>query len=246
MCAYACRSSILGSGSTIDCLYYIWGCYTQAMSKNPLQNTKKVFLRIFNWSIYWLWLGRWPTHDWRGVEYTEGTLAWKLAHETKWLAGGHFGMFFCFIGDLDWQTKWWELENYDSTTRPCYYCPATLGHPNWRDFKSTAAWVALCYTQASWAAAHPDRLSTLSLEFISIYTLCTDWMHIKYLGSDQYFYGSILYYMVTMMMSSLDTPEHNMSTVMGLLRAAWRDTGVDSSLTFHTITIRMFSNKDSH
>lgn len=151
-------------------------------------------------------------------------------------------MIFGLIGDLDYFTKFWELEKHDSKDNPCYFCPCNLTSMNWRDFKPNASWVAATYTHEQWVATHPGRLSFLMMSFISVFTLCTDWMHVKYLGSDQYFFGSILSYMSFIMMDGA-TPQDNMETIMGFIRAYYRQHAVASY--FKVITVGMFTSKDS-
>ena len=223
-------------------MYYIWSCYGQAFSNVAGQNTKKAFLKILAWSCRWLLLGRWPTHDHNDVEYPENSPGWKLAYEVYHLAGGFRAVIFSLIGDLDYHTKFWELENHNSTVQPCYYCPCNLTDVNWRNFLPTAAWVAATYTNAQWIAAHPDRLAFLALPWVTVLTVCSDWMHVKYLGTDQYFFGSVLHYMVFTMMRTRGTPDQNMITVMNMLRDFFRENRV--GCCFKHITVRMFSNKD--
>jgi len=236
-----CRSSIVGNGSTPDSLYYIWSCFLATAAKNVATGSLASFLVILNWSLFWLHLGRWPTHHWDGTAYLPGSKAYSLAHDTKWLADGFYGVLWALIGDLDYFYKWLNLENHASTTAPCMICPANLVDPNWRDFRSTAAWVGRLYTHASWVAAHPNRLSIFFLQFVTVYTLCADYMHCKYLGVDQYLFGGVLWYMVHVMMPLAD-PVANMSVLMIALKAEFRKEQVSS---YSMITVNMFANSDS-
>ena len=189
-------------------------------------------------------LGRWPTHHWDGTEYRVGTRAYRLAHEVRYLADGFYGVLWGLIGDLDYFYKWLLLENHASGTAPCMLCPAnlgTLGRPNWRDFRNNAAWIGHTYGHAAWADAHPNRLSLLLLPFVSVHTLCNDYMHCKYLGVDQYLMGSILWYMCNKMMPGGDAVA-NMAVVMTALKIQFRTRDVDS---YDLITVNMFSLKES-
>ena len=243
MFAYHFRSSIVGNGSTADSLYYIWSCFLVSASKVPEvnKNTVKRFFVILNWSLYWLNLGRWPTHHWDGTAYLPGTAAYNLAYNVRYLADGYYGIPLALIGDLDYFYKWLELENHSSTTAPCMCCAANLTTFNWRDCRTVAAWIGSTYTHATWVAAHPNRLSLFFLSFITIYCLCPDYMHCKYLGCDQYLMGSILWYMCQKLMEDPD-PSVNMARIMVLLKRQFRQRDVSS---FGIITINMFSNKDS-
>ena len=69
------RSSMLGYGGTNEVQYLIWTCPLQSIWKSALasQDTVKVFLQILGWSLHWLYLGRWPTHNWNGEEFAENS-----------------------------------------------------------------------------------------------------------------------------------------------------------------------------
>ena len=47
-----------------------------------------------------------------------------------------------------------------------------------------------------WIAANPHRHPLLALIGASVLTVYPDWMHVKYLGTDQYLLGSVLKLMV--------------------------------------------------
>ena len=183
----------MGNGSTADSLYYIWSLFLVTAATDAVNGSMARFLQILNWSLFWLHLGRWPTHHWDGTAYLPGTAAYELAHTVRFLADGYYGVLFSLIGDLDYFYKWLKLENHASTTAPCMYCPANLTDPNWRDMRSCAPWNTREYTHITWVIAHPERLSLFFLEFVSVYTLCADFMHCKYLGVDQYLFGSTLW-----------------------------------------------------
>ena len=186
-------TSWFARGSTTDNMFYIWSCFLPLMAKGEAitADTYKTFFKILAWSFLWLWKGLWPTHDWNGRAYKRGTREWKLAHEVRHLAGGFFGLLFGILGDLDFLAKGIGLEFHGATaTHPCVWCPATLEHLNWRDFRPQATWKQHCYTKRSWSRTH-DEHPLLSLPFCCIFTILADYMHVKYLGVDQYFFGSV-------------------------------------------------------
>ena len=94
------------------------------------------------------------------------------------------------------------------------YCQCTSTGPlTWTDFKQTALWRSFQWTQATWLAWE-DRspLSLLGLPGCGYWTICYDYMHVKYLGTDMYMFGSVLAVLTTLVMTKSE--EEN-------LREAW-------------------------
>ena len=86
-----------------------------------------------------------------------------------------------------------ELEHHGSNT-PCIYCPANSTTMPWRDFRAPRAlWMSQIWTHTAWSAAHAHRNALLKLEFVTVHCLYVDLMHAKYLGTDMYFLGSVLW-----------------------------------------------------
>ena len=150
---------MLGSGTTNDMKYLIWTCPIHSFWKSILgnQDTMKVFCRILGWSLHWLYLGRWPSHDWNGDEFAETSKFGKLASDMYHLADGYGGVLFGTNCDLDFYYKVLRLENHNNQTRPCIWCPGNLTTLNWKDFRDAAPWLLSVYNTASWQEAHPDR-----------------------------------------------------------------------------------------
>jgi hypothetical protein len=90
---------MLGSGTTNEVQYLMWTCHTLALNQSSIaaHDTLKVFFKVLSWSLHWLFLGRWPTHDWNGVEYQEGTKDFTLAYDVYWLAEGYAAVLFPII-----------------------------------------------------------------------------------------------------------------------------------------------------
>ena len=190
----------------------------------------------------WMQRGRWPTHDWMGQEYQEGTEEHRLASEDFWLADGWAGGFFALDADLDAFYKTWRLENPTHATHPCCWCPAGVsGDLNWRDFRPSAGWIDQCYGADSWRAAHPDPLELFLIFFVTIATINPDWMHVKYLGVDQYLFASALKLLTHHHMAG--DPVANMAEVMQHLTEYFRANNVRHA--YKLITTKMYCNKDT-
>ena len=84
-------SGVLAQGSTIETKTYIFGLFDKCNVTEPTTHCTMTHIwKIVFWSLFWLWLGRWPTHDWHGIEYQRDSPEGKLAHEDIWLADGFF------------------------------------------------------------------------------------------------------------------------------------------------------------
>ena len=200
------------------------------------QDTMVEFCLILNWSLWWLYLGRWPTHDYQGHPYRAGTEEYKLATTVYWLAQGFCGIVWGLQGDLDWFHKGMRLENHSRNENPCCCCPAGMADPSWRDFRDCAAWCLLVYTAERWREVHPNPLPIFGI-LINGETILIDYMHVKYLGVDQYLFGSVLSMLVFHIMPG--NPQQNMSTVFSFLQAFWQHHRTGGA--FRLITINMFS-----
>ena len=58
-------SLLAGAVSTLDSMVWIWGVFEKFILPGE-HGTIDIFMSILTWSFYWLWLGKWPTEDWRG------------------------------------------------------------------------------------------------------------------------------------------------------------------------------------
>jgi hypothetical protein len=97
------------------------------------------------------------------------------------------------------------------------------------------------YNDETWRASHPNALPFLLLFFITIATINPDWMHIKYLGVDQYFFGSVLKVLTHHFLPG--DPADNMCLVMGHLKTYFKSKKVPNA--YKLITVNMYSNKDA-
>jgi hypothetical protein len=61
--------SLVGTGRSYERLFYIFSIFQSMLVTTSGSKTYRVIHRMLKWSFYWLWLGRWPTCDWRGRPY---------------------------------------------------------------------------------------------------------------------------------------------------------------------------------
>ncbi|CAE8728388.1 unnamed protein product [Polarella glacialis] len=134
-------SSLLGSGSTLDMLFWIWSVFDKLCHTGDCDGTMQSFFAILKWSFFWLWIGKWPDEDW----YNPLSAAGKKAG--SFLAAGFFGVLFAIEGDLEYLTLHLDLPRHSLQSGP----------------------------------------------WVTAVSIALDYMRCKYLGSDMYQFGSVLY-----------------------------------------------------
>ena len=63
--------SLLGTGKTLDMQFYIFSLFQGLLSTKDGRSTYRRIHERMRWSLFWLWLGRHPTHDPYGEPYAE-------------------------------------------------------------------------------------------------------------------------------------------------------------------------------
>ena len=127
------------------------------------------------------------------------------------LAGGFKACLWSVIGDLDYFVSILQLPNFNSQ-RPCTLCRCSLSGVNtWSNFMSD--WKA-------WGGRSPCPL--FDLPFTSGLSVSMDWMHSKYLGVDQYCYGSILALLTVQIMPN-DDPQRNLNILWSDILSFYRE-----------------------
>lgn len=185
--------SALTSGlSTKEALMWIWACPPSLFDEGD-HGALATFWECMAWSFTCLFTGKWPERDHRNMRYPAGSKEARRAGTP--LAGGYYGVMVGLIGDLDYCTKFLKLPHWASSKEPCSRCKATKsGSLTWKDSRLVAPWRATVYTPSTWLA-HPARSTCPIFEApnITAVSVQPDLMHIKYLGYQQYFFGSVLW-----------------------------------------------------
>jgi hypothetical protein len=140
------------------------------------------------------------------------------------LAGGFFGVLWAILGDLDYMVKILDLPNFKSKVNPCTLCKCSgVGDNSWTDFRPNAKWLKQCWTAFEWLAWEDRSKNPLfTLPGVTCLTVCLDYMHMKYLGSDQYQFGSVLYVLVFKVMKSQGSPLENLTRIHHVIRAFYK------------------------
>ena len=124
------------------------------------------------------------------------------------LAAGYAGCLWSIIGDLDYFCSILRLRNFNSS-RPCPLCRCSLSGTNsWSDFSPTAPWRSQIWSLESWKKwPARSQCPLFDAVFLSALTVHLDYLHSKYLGVDQYCYGSVLALLTCRIMDN--TPQEN-------------------------------------
>ena len=156
--------------------HYIFGCWSKSFNKNTIDG----FWSIMLWSFRCMFLGAWPSHDWRNVEYRPGSPEATRAGTP--LAGGRspppplFVLSFC---EFLYAPK-------STSLKLCVLCRAERrGENTWHDHRDLAKWRATNWTSDCWFAWESRSQCALFSDpqrFVSGLFAHYDWMHCKYLG----------------------------------------------------------------
>ena len=98
------------------------------------------------------------------------------------------------------------------------HCKCTMTGPmTWSDFRSEATWRNTRWDPEDWRSwEQRTKCVLLTLPGASCWTIAYDWVHVKYLGVDQYIFGSVLFVLVCMVMPGED--EANLATCWAFLK----------------------------
>ena len=216
-------SSMLASGSTIMKNYMIVMIHKLLCCKSiGCHHTLNAVFDQLIWSFQILFDGKWPQADADGIAYQPGTPEFAKAGTP--LAGGYRGTLFIMRGDLEYFSNTLGLEHFGSLS-PCFLCRANCSNDDipWADCRANRAkWMSTCWSNVDWEAAKPNRHRIFrDVPGVSISTVIPDIMHTKHLGSDSYFYGSVLKLLVCDILTG--NKEDNLNQVFSEIKAEYKD-----------------------
>lgn len=168
-------------------------------------------MKRMKWSFAALFEGKWPTRDDQGSNIRGGG---------DFLNRGYRGILYLLKGDLDYLSKTLGLPNCGSTN-PCTWCPANLTNIPWWDLRPGCEWGKQLYTAGIELAGVCELFRVPGVTLMSV---CPDWMHNKNLGTDMYFYGSVIWLLVYKIMGQ--SPEENLLSLENDLKKAYGDRGI--------------------
>ena len=230
--------SLLGVGVTAERMLWIWGVFDKIIETGEA-GTLEHFWKIISWSFFWLLQGKWPSVDWNGLPYAPNTIEHQRAG--TFLAEGYCGTIYAVMGDLDYLAKTLELPR-STSTNPCCLCRCTLhGDSSWRDNHDGAGWRTSLWQPSEWIVWEGrSKCELFSIPGVSAVTVALDWMHNKYLGMDQYVFGSVFYVLCFMLLPA--TPVDNLQTCWSFIKQYYKDNHVTNR--YQSITkLSMFLRK---
>ena len=128
-----CWMCILGSGPTLLLKQYIFGLFTA----NRTRQTMPQAWLIICWSLWFAYLGTFPTFDHNKIDYTDPTAAEFLIAGHP-LAAGLFIVLWLLKGDLKHFHENIDLRGYNDLD-PCDFCPCKKT----QRLHSTKPWMSL-------------------------------------------------------------------------------------------------------
>ena len=200
--------SILSTGTTLMTNFLIFFIWKFLKCTGGEKDTYEKFWVVLCWSLRALWLGQWPATDWSGEPYPPGSREARRAGQP--LAGGYFCTLWCIRADLDFLSSTLGLSSA-SSRQPCACCRANSTDLPWTDHRPESAWRATIWRNPQWRVEHPGRMQLFHLPGVGIRQVHPDLMHVKHLGTDPHFYGSVLQFLTHHMMPG--SPEENLGAL---------------------------------
>ena len=133
------------------------------------------------------------------------------------------GVLFALTGDLDYLHGMLGCPNASLVSGPCVWCQCTgTGENTWCDFRQGGPWRMTRWSPQEWRLwENRNRLSLLTLPGASCWTIHYDWLHCKYLGMDEYIFGSVMAVLVNYV--TPQSAEQNLQTAWAYLRQFFKD-----------------------
>ena len=213
------------------------------VSKALNGNTFMTIWRMLTWSLHWLWEGRWPDVDWNNNRFLARSIDGlrKLLPLAGTREDGLFGLVWVIKGDLDWVYDRLRLANFRALAQgPCCLCPCAKTTLLWSDFRlAHARWINAIYSAAEWRERFTTRIPLFNLPGVSVLAYAPDVMHAKHMGTDMYYYASVLWLACYKVLP--DSPAQNLVFFFCLCKQWWRE-HPSRRTTYGRILLQMFIN----
>ena len=207
-----------------DIMIYLWAVFEKfcVATQRTRLGTMDCFWQILKWSFGAMYLGVWPSKDWRGQRFDPNSPQGQKAG--KQLAGGYIGVLLQLCGDLDYFQKWIGLPVSTTHARPCGLCRATFAGPtSWMDNRPNSPWQATMLSTGNWKEHWNSSCALFDLPGMTGLCLAMDLMHNLFLGWLQYVYGSVMYLLTHECLDQ--APLANLKTVWVFLKDTQKSLG---------------------
>ncbi len=229
-------ASCLGRGATVASHFLIFFLFKSICAVSAGRSTTACFWRHLCWSMHWLFRGVWPDVDADGQSYKRGTPEFK--RKLTKLADGYRGALWIVKGDLAYVANDLGLR-HPASVQPCALCLANSTTLPWTDCrKGIALWEGTVWNNESWWHANPGRHDLFHLPGVGITAFVPDLLHTKHLGTDSYFYGSVLAFLTSHCMGG--SAQDNLDLLRSEIQEHYRLHGV--SCKFQNMKLSMFEN----
>ena len=186
--------------------------------------TLDCFFDILAWSFTSLFAGVFPDRDWTGAIYDPLSEAGRKAG--KALAGNFCGALISLEGDLEYFAASLKLPRWSVLEGPCPMCACKgYGPTTWKSFTADAHWKDLVWSPQAWHLwSGKSTCKIFKVPRLSALNASLDYMHAKYLGSDQYQYGGIFFLLCFHILPL--APLSNLKTVWQRMQQLYQDLGI--------------------
>ena len=172
------------------------------------------------------WCVAYVNHIFSNLRFAAGSIHHERAGQP--LAGGWKAALIFIQGDLDFFAASLGLPRWNVLKGGCAVCQMEANGPNtWKKFNDPAHIAAMEWEPSSWMAW--ENRSKNPLFCIPSVTGCSvglDYLHVKYLGSDQYTFASVFFLMVHWILPH-EQPELNLQFVWSRMQQLYQALGVD-------------------
>ena len=185
--------------------------------------------------------GKFPSHDWEGKPFAPHS--WEGTMSGKYLANGFCGHLTSIQGDLDFFASSLALPRWSLKEGGCPSCQCTLeGDKTWQKFNCKDHILHLEWTSEqwkNWTKRSPCKL--FCIPHVTGVNVFLDYLHLKYLGSDMYMYGGLLWLMVFTILDH-GSPLANLEYIWGRMKFWYGQLGVTHRYHFFN-RLTMFQRK---
>ena len=163
----------------------------------------------------------------------------------SFLAGGFRACLWALMGDLDYFASVFGLPRWNLAVGPCSLCRCNkAGEFAFTNFAENAPWVDTCWTVAKWFEwVNRSMHIIFSVPGVSVLSVMLDYMHLKYLGSDQYQFASVFALLVHRVMPG--TPQENLDSCWAFIQDFYRQHGTNYRYQYLN-KLTMFMRKNGY
>ena len=210
--------SLFAHGVTLEVKRLMFSVFEHSKAKDHTHghDTMGEAWEILSWSLWHLWLGTWPTQNWRGELWPSGSADDVLGGSD--LAKGFFAVVWLIKGDIEHLANKMNLRHFASN-QFCDFCTSdkTAAQPLWPfNFGPDSLWKHQMLDANQWRALNPEAHCIFQkMPFLSQLNVEPDELHVLHLGVSQYIAGSVLWLLTYRLLTG--SPVDNINLVWDLV-----------------------------